>query len=245
MIQSRGSNLDEIYCLKWISSGQSSTAQDYSEAVKHARPALPDELNDRAQDNWEPLLQIADVAGGDWPKLARLAARALSSDGEQSKTVGIELLSDIQEAFEAKEVDRLSSADLIAILITDDEKPWAGYNRGFPIKPAQVAKRLREYGICSNTIRVFGTTKKGYLKDQFADAFDRYLFAVATKPLLYVTPSQASNGAGSSVTALLPVTATEVTRNTEVTLKPRNGAGCDGVTSTGRNTADSEAEDSI
>ena len=32
------------------------------------------------------------------------------------------------------------------------------------------AKRLREYGICSNTIRVFGTTKKGYLKDQFVDA---------------------------------------------------------------------------
>ena len=34
---------------------------------RRARPALPDELDDRAQDVWEPLLAIADLAGGDWP----------------------------------------------------------------------------------------------------------------------------------------------------------------------------------
>src|SRR5206468_5707634 len=39
--------------------------------------ALP-ELNDRAADNWEPLLAIADLAGGDWPARARRAALALS-----------------------------------------------------------------------------------------------------------------------------------------------------------------------
>ena len=33
--------------------------------------------NDRAKDMWEPLLAIADVAGGDWPRRAREAGRAL------------------------------------------------------------------------------------------------------------------------------------------------------------------------
>src|SRR5438552_869554 len=38
-----------------------------------------DELDDRAQDNWGPLLVIAQVAGGDWPARARAAALALSA----------------------------------------------------------------------------------------------------------------------------------------------------------------------
>jgi Protein of unknown function (DUF3631) len=43
------------------------------EELRRARPELPDELDDRAQDIWEPLLAIADLAGGDWP--TRLVAR--------------------------------------------------------------------------------------------------------------------------------------------------------------------------
>ena len=33
-----------------------------------ANPELPPELDDRAQDGWEPLLAIADLAGGEWPQ---------------------------------------------------------------------------------------------------------------------------------------------------------------------------------
>jgi len=33
------------------------------------RSELPDAVNDRACDNWEPLLQIAAKAGGEWRKL--------------------------------------------------------------------------------------------------------------------------------------------------------------------------------
>lgn len=29
-------------------------SQDYSDKVRHEKPTLPDTLNDRAQDNWEP-----------------------------------------------------------------------------------------------------------------------------------------------------------------------------------------------
>ena len=41
-------------------------------------PVPPDTLDDRAADNWRPLLAIAEVIGGNWPQHARTAARALS-----------------------------------------------------------------------------------------------------------------------------------------------------------------------
>lgn len=51
----------------------------------------------------------------------------------------------------------------------------ATFNRGYHIKPRQVAGRLREFGIISNTIRIGVTTAKGYMKNQFTDVFTRYL----------------------------------------------------------------------
>jgi len=41
--------------------------------LRDARPDLPSELTDRQQDGAEPLLAIADAAGGDWPEKARKA----------------------------------------------------------------------------------------------------------------------------------------------------------------------------
>jgi len=42
--------------------------------VTGAEPTLPDGIQDRAADCWEPLLAIADKAGSDWPVRARKAA---------------------------------------------------------------------------------------------------------------------------------------------------------------------------
>lgn len=129
-----------------------------------SKPELPDALNDRAQDNWEPLLAVADIAGDSWPRLARQAAIKISGDHEQSQSIGVELLHDIQEIFENKWLDRIQSSELIRLLCVDEEKPWATYNRGTSIKPRQVASRLREFGIISNTIRIGITTAKKIFK---------------------------------------------------------------------------------
>lgn len=55
---------------------------------------LPAELSDRACDAWEPLMQIGELAGGEWPSRARLAAQALSGapDGTIDAPAGEELL---------------------------------------------------------------------------------------------------------------------------------------------------------
>ncbi len=151
-------------------------AQDYSEQVRQARPPLPDSLNDRAQDNWEPLLAIAMTASEEWLRIGTAAALKLSGSASESRTTGTNLLSDIQEIFEEKQIDRISTAELIKALCADDEKPWATYKQGSPITPRQLASKLKGYGIHSKTIRISNSdTPKGYEKEQFEDAFSRYL----------------------------------------------------------------------
>lgn len=199
-------------------------AEDNQGAVRLARPDLPGKLNDRAQDNWEPLLAIADVVGGQWPALARNAALKLSGSADTGLTIGVELLSDIQEIFDTKKVDRISTAELITALCEDDEKPWATYNRGLQIKPRQVAKRLSEYGISSNTIRVNSTTAKGFIRSQFEDAFVRYL---TLPPVSSVTPSQALPVKDLSVTDRVICYGNKAQK---VTREPLILKGCDGVT---------------
>ena len=173
-------------------------AEDYSDQVRQARPFLPPSLNDRAQDNWEPLLAIALVAGGGWLEIGTTAALKLSGSESAAQTVGTELLADIKEVFEVKAVDRISTVELIKALCGDDEKPWATYNRGLPIKPRQLSKKLSGYGITSKPIRLSSIeVVKGYDQGQFRDAFLRYL---APPPSITVTRLQTNND------GLLPVT---------------------------------------
>ena len=150
-------------------------AADYSEQVREARPPLPASLNDRAQDNWEPLLAIAMVAGGSWPEIGTTAALKLSGTESATQAIGTELLADIQEVFELRGTDRISTANLIKALCEDDEKPWSSLLRGNPITPRKLATMLKGYGICSGTIRIGPSTPKGFLLGQFTEAFTRYL----------------------------------------------------------------------
>src|SRR5262249_17472785 len=53
-------------------------ASDHGLKLIDADPAIPEALHDRAADNWRALLAIADLAGRDWPALARKAARGLT-----------------------------------------------------------------------------------------------------------------------------------------------------------------------
>lgn len=151
-------------------------AIDYSDQVRQARPCIPSRLNDRAQDNWEPLLAIAMVAEGEWLSVATKAALKLAGSESAVQSIGVELLSDIQQIFEEKAIDRISTADLIKALCVDDEKNWATYNKGFPIKPRQLASRLKGYGITSKNVRFNSMeTLKGFDKRQFSEAFSRYI----------------------------------------------------------------------
>lgn len=203
-------------------------SEDYSSQIKEVRPNLPNELGDRDQDNWEPLLQIATVAGEYWLETATNAALKLSGAMQAPMSTANELLADIQEIFDTKQVIKISTTELINALCEDTEKSWATYNRGKQLSPRQLATKLKDYGITSKTIRMNSyETAKGYEVDQFKDAFSRYLAA----PLIYPSQSnnspQTNNDNGFDVTDKKTVTVTSIER---VTSEPAPVLDCDRVT---------------
>lgn len=162
-------------------------AEDNLETVRNARPRFPVSLNDRASDNWESLLAIADTAGGEWSRLAREAAVKLSGDDDDSVSIQAELLFDIRSVFEEKSAQKITSKELLTALNEIGEAPWSTYNRGKPMSGRQLAKRLSGYGIKSKNIRFGLTVTKGYDIDEFQEAFSIYLL---TTPEISATPLQ-------------------------------------------------------
>jgi hypothetical protein len=90
-----------------------------------ARPKLPEELGDRAADICEPLLAIADMAGGVWPAMARSALVELCSAGASEESTRVQLLGAIREIFTQKGKDKISTSDLLhALIARDNGEPW-------------------------------------------------------------------------------------------------------------------------
>ncbi len=71
----RTGDLDELASMvaRWVI--------DHEISLSAADPDIPETLHDRAADNWRPLFAIADLAGGNWPTLARQVAVRLSGGG--------------------------------------------------------------------------------------------------------------------------------------------------------------------
>ncbi|SFJ07634.1 Protein of unknown function [Pseudomonas guineae] len=213
-------------------------AIDNRDAVRFARPAEIEGLNDRANDCWEPLLAVAEVAGGDWPRLARSAAVTLHGLEEDAPSIGAELLASIREAFDSKRTDHLPTAAMLEALAEDEEAPWAAWNRGKPMTPHQLAKRLSEFGIKPGTIRVGIRTAKGYRREQFTEAFDRYLSA--DTPATSVTPSQPNSHRAFSDIGSVTIAANVTGKKP---LQANNYEACDVVTDrSGVQSADQTAE---
>ncbi len=75
-----------------------------------ARPTMPVGIEDRPADAWEPLLAVADVAGGDWPRRSREAATVLKGQRVDSEpSMGVRLLADIQTAFTVSGCARMTA----------------------------------------------------------------------------------------------------------------------------------------
>ena len=140
-----------------------------------AEPRLPEGIEDRDADVWEPLIAIADAAGGEWPEAARRAAVHLTKAGaEETVTSGVELLQHIQESFEGE--DRITTKTLLERLINREESPWADI-RGKALNDRSLAQRLKGFDIRSKDIRIGESVRKGFESSDFADAWRRYLLS--------------------------------------------------------------------
>ncbi|MGW5376228.1 DUF3631 domain-containing protein [Nocardia sp. NPDC003999] len=129
-------------------------------------------VEDRAADVWEPLVSVADMAGGEWPRMARRAAKVMVEEAgadDEASSSNVQLLADIRSVFAEMHVSFLKSAVLCDQLHQIEESPW----KQFELTPSKLGHRLREYGIKTghNTAK----TERGYRVEDFRDAFERYL----------------------------------------------------------------------
>jgi len=152
-------------------------SEDNSEALETLDPLVPENLNDRAQDNWRPLMTVAEIAGGGWPEMAKGAALLLSGGTDQDDdSIQTQLLIDIKAIFEGQSIDRISSEDLVRCLVDMEDRPWPEYRAGKPISKTGVARILKPFGVKPKTTRLkSGERLKGYQLDWFEKVFEIYL----------------------------------------------------------------------
>ncbi|WP_432072730.1 DUF3631 domain-containing protein [Streptomyces wuyuanensis] len=140
-------------------------------------PPMP--VEDRAADTWEPLVAVADLAGGPWPEAARAACLEMTRhEAEQDQdhsALNIRLLADIRRAFVAEgNPPVIRTGRLLGILNEDAESPWPEYSDGgLTARGLQIL--LKDYGISSANRRFpDGFQAKGFTRLQFTDAWARY-----------------------------------------------------------------------
>jgi hypothetical protein len=156
--------------------------QDHAEEIAGAQPEAPPNMNDRACDIWEPLLALADLAGGAWPELARQAAEVLTAIAQEGSPIS-SLLLDILMQFVQTGDDRIFSRTLVAGLNDSPDRPWAGMQGGRPLSELWLSQQLRPYGIRPRSIRLGEFTGKGYVKEEFREVFRRYIPRVEVEAL--------------------------------------------------------------
>ncbi|MGH8659337.1 MAG: DUF3631 domain-containing protein [Gammaproteobacteria bacterium] len=153
-------------CVRWV--------QNYHPWISEADPEVPAILNDRAADNWRPLLALADLAGGRWPKRARQAALAFGDQEDES--AGVLLLSDLRDLFRERKTDRLSSSEVVEHLATLEDRPWPEWGRSRkPITKNVLAGILKPFKVKPTQLWINGGKDRGYHLKLLKRVFDRYL----------------------------------------------------------------------
>ncbi len=150
-------------------------SNDNKGGFKGARPNEVQTINDRANDNWEHLLVIASLAGGQWPDHALRAAEYISGSEAEEPSIGEQLLGDILTVFKQSGKDRLTTKELIIALCDEEESPWATICYGKNITPFMLSQKLKPFNITSKDFRFSAVIRKGFSQSDFEDAIKRYI----------------------------------------------------------------------
>lgn len=150
-------------CARW--------AADHVERLREIDPDMPEVLDDRAQDNWRPLIALADLVGGEWPARARAAAVTISAPrAAQEESKGVLLLRSIKEVFDREPRESIPSSVLIERLCALPDSPWAEWNRGKPVSARTISRLLSAFEIEPHK----GRQSNLYWRADFEDAWSRY-----------------------------------------------------------------------
>ncbi|MGW5659463.1 DUF3631 domain-containing protein [Streptomyces sp. NPDC003758] len=139
-------------------------------------PPMP--VQDRAADTWEPLVIVAELAGGTWPERARSACAAMcaaEAGKDDESNLKTRLLQDIRRAFaRCGDPAIMRTRDLLDELLKDQEAPWAEYGSA-GLSPRHLGILLKDFDIKPATHRFEGGRQaKGFARLRFVDAWARY-----------------------------------------------------------------------
>lgn len=191
-----------------------------TEHLAGAEPQIPDAVTDRAAEVWEPLLSLADLAGGHWPDTARAAAvHFVTSAASSGSSIGTRLLADLRALFLAAGTDRMETADILTQLLDSEDGAWGDLD-GRPLDARRLARELGRYNIRPKDLKLpGGSVRKGYRTDGpdgLADVWLRYLPPAATNATAQVRP----------VAAQPPVADTNATARTDQSPHPPQPPPC-------------------
>ncbi|MBT2383015.1 DUF3631 domain-containing protein [Streptomyces sp. ISL-11] len=178
--------------------------------VADAWPVMPEGVSDRPADVWEPLLAVADAAGGHWPTRARAACLELvhTAQDDEAASLGVRLLTDLRDAV-FRGADRMPTATILERLLSLDDAPWGDLDDK-PINSRVLAKLLGQYVTAANKpikprgVRVGSDTPKGYYAEDLADAWKRYCPPPPGKSATAATSATPQVSRGETVADPLP-----------------------------------------
>ncbi len=147
-----------------------------------AWPKLPEGIVDRPAEVWEPLIAVADAAGGDWSQAARSTCIEMCKGAQDSRaSLGVRLLADLRTIFGG--ADALTTEDILSRLCAGTEAgleadaPWNELH-GKPLGVRGLASMLKRYSVSSLKVKVGGRALQGYRREHLWDAWTRYLSPV-------------------------------------------------------------------
>jgi len=146
-----------------------------SDAFEAMLVAPLDVNNDRARDNYEPLLRIAACISDTIEKEARAASLANVLLQQATDDSGEQLIGDIKRIFDdIPDLKVISSADLVAKLRSSEGGVWSASNGNKAIGPTRMAQMLELFEVSPKRKWIAGKQVRGYSRESFEDAFARY-----------------------------------------------------------------------
>lgn len=142
--------------------------------------------NDRMAELLMPLQVVLTIDDPNGLEMLKDFAESLDEHEKQAERMspGVRLLTACREIFARIKADKnpelfISTHSLILKLVQREEEPWQHLTRGRPITPEGLANLLRPYGIQSR--RNAKQTSRGYVAQDFAEAWSRYLAPIPPK----------------------------------------------------------------
>lgn len=132
------------------------------------------QVDDRAQDNWSALLQLAQYIGDEVYTSALEAMQALANHEDDEDSEGVALLRDIEELWRNGLRGWVASKKLARSLTTLTDSRWATHSR-IGLTTHELASLLKPFQIYPRQHKIEGINQRAYDMSLFEDVFARYL----------------------------------------------------------------------